>query len=140
MAIWHVLTYSEKHLEGVKALWQEAFPDDPPWNAAGVAIPLKIAVQPDLLLVAVDDDGRVIGSIMGGYDGHRGWLYSVAVLKQCRRQGVGRGLVHEAEKRLSALGCRKINLQVRSSNQDVTEFYSRLGYSVEERISMGKRV
>lgn len=72
--------------------------------------------------------------------GHRGWLYAVAVLKQHRGQGIGRALVHEAERRLAALGCRKINLQIRASNRAVAEFYARLGYSVEDRISMGKRL
>lgn len=121
------------------ALWREAFPDDPPWNRAELAIPAKISVQPQLLLVAVSDD-QVIGSAMAGYDGHRGWLYAVAVLETYRRQGVGRALVQEAERRLAAVGCSKINLQVRAQNQSVAQFYTRLGYSIEDRISMGKRV
>jgi len=77
---------------------------------------------------------------MAGYDGHRGWLYSVAVSKSYQRQGIGRALIHEAELRLIALGAMKINLQIRAANLGDIEFYSRLGYSVEERVSMGKRV
>jgi ribosomal protein S18 acetylase RimI-like enzyme len=82
----------------------------------------------------------VIGSIMAGYDGHRGWLYAVAVLNSHRRRGVGTALVRGAEDRLRSMGCSKINLQVRASNATVVEFYKRLGYVIEERMSMGKRV
>jgi len=75
---------------------------------------------------------------MAGYDGHRGWLYTVAVSPQYRRQGIGRKLVQHAESALIEMGCLKINLQVRASNAEVVAFYQRLGYLVEERISMGK--
>jgi ribosomal protein S18 acetylase RimI-like enzyme len=134
-----ITTYSDCHFDGVAALWREAFADDPPWNAAEIVVPAKVATQPDLLLVAIGDD-RVIGSVMAGYDGHRGWLYAVAVAKLFQRQGIGRALIREAERRLIALGTTKINLQIRAANHDVIEFYSRVGYSVEERVSMGKRV
>lgn len=85
-------------------------------------------------------DGHVTGSVMAGYDGHRGWLYAVAVLKSHQRQGIGRALIQEAERRLAALGCSKINLQIRASNRGVTKFYAGLGYAVEDRVSMGKRI
>ena len=134
-----IAPYRSEHFEGVKALWREAFPDDPPWNKADVAIPAKLAVQPELFLLALDRD-LVIGSIMAGYDGHRGWLYAVAVLHSRRRQGVGAALVRAAEDRLRSMGCSKINLQVRATNATVVEFYKRLGYTIEERTSMGKRV
>jgi len=136
----HIVGYSSGHFEGVKTLWQEAFPDSPPWNAAEVAIPAKLAVQPDLSLVALVNGQQIVGTIMSGYDGHRGWLYSVAVLNSYRRRGIGSAPVHEAESRLQLMGCSKINLQVRASNAVVIEFYKRLGYLTEERISMGKRV
>jgi ribosomal protein S18 acetylase RimI-like enzyme len=134
-----VRSYSSAHFEGVKTLWQEAFPDDPPWNKAEVAIPAKLAAQPELFLVALDGD-RVIGSIMAGYDGHRGWLYAVAVLNSRRRLGVGTALVRGAEERLRSMGCSKINLQVRGANAAVVGFYNRLGYEIEQRTSMGKRI
>ncbi len=139
MADFHVVPYSPEYFYGVKTLWQEAFPDDPPWNKVEVAIPAKLVVQPELFLVALDGD-LVIGSIMAGYDGHRGWLYAVAVLNSHRRRGVGAALVRGAEDRLRSMGCGKINLQVRASNATVVEFYQRLGYMIEERTSMGKRV
>jgi ribosomal protein S18 acetylase RimI-like enzyme len=139
MMEFHIASYSPAYFEGVKTLWQEAFPDDPPWNKAEVAIPAKLAVQPELFLVALDGD-EVIGSIMAGYDGHRGWLYAVAVLNSRRRLGVGTALVRRAEERLRSMGCSKINLQVRASNAAVVGFYNRLGYEVEQRTSMGKRI
>jgi ribosomal protein S18 acetylase RimI-like enzyme len=77
---------------------------------------------------------------MAGYDGHRGWLYAAAVLQSHQRQGIGTALVREAETLLSGMGCTKINLQVRSSNTAVTRFYNSLGYEIEERVSMGKRL
>jgi ribosomal protein S18 acetylase RimI-like enzyme len=135
----HIESYTPDRFDGVKVLWQEAFPDDPPWNKAEVAVPAKLAVQPELFLVALNGD-QVAGSIMAGYDGHRGWLYAVAVLNSRRRQGVGTALVRSAEERLRSMGCRKINLQVRVSNAAVVGFYSRLGYEIEPRTSMGKRI
>ena len=134
-----IVTYQESHFDGVRLLWQEAFPNDPPWNAAEVAIPAKLKIQPDLFLVAVEQT-LVAGSIMAGYDGHRGWLYAVAVLRSHQKRGLGRALVKEAEERLRAIGCKKINLQLRASNTTVIEFYRSLGYEVEERVSMGKRM
>ena len=123
----------------MNALWLEGFPGDPPWNRADVAIPAKLAIQPELFLVALDED-RVVGSIMAGYDGHRGWLYAVAVSNNHRRQGIGSALVQEAELRLAALGCHKINLQIRTSNSAVGAFYKHLGYGTEDRICMGKHI
>ncbi len=134
-----ITTYCDNDFDGVDALWREAFPDDSAWNVAELSIPEKIRVQPDLLLVAADS-GTVVGSIMAGYDGHRGWISRVAVLKSNRRQGVGAALVREAEKRLFALGCRKINLQVVTSNATVLDFYRTLRYEVEQRISLSKRL
>ena len=139
MATFRIAGYGPEYFEGVKTLWQEAFPDDPPWNKAEVAVPAKFAVQPELFLVALDGD-VVIGSIMAGYDGHRGWLYALAVLNSRRRQGAGTALVRGAEDRLQSMGCSKINLQVRATNAIVIEFCERLGYMIEERTSMGKRV
>lgn len=132
-----IAPYSETHFAGVKALWEEVFPDDPPRDDAPISIAAKAKEHPELFLLA-SEQGRVIGSVMAGYDGHRGWLYRVAVAKSHRHQGVGRALIREAEKRLWALGCVKINLQIRATNQGVAAFYQGLGYAVEERISMGK--
>ena len=131
--------YEASDFAGVKSLWEEAFPNDPPWNRADMAIPEKRAFQPDLLFVAVEDD-LVIGSVMAGYDGHRGWLYSVAVRTNTRRGGVGTALVRRAEEALKALGCGKINLQVRTANAAIVRFYEGLGYVIEDRVSLGRRL
>lgn len=134
-----VVPYSDAHFDGVDALWQEVFPNDPPWNRASLAIPEKLAFQSELFLVAQDGD-QVLGTAMAGYDGHRGWLYTIAVKPNSQRNGIGSLLLGEAERRLHALGCGKINLQIRAGNEAVAAFYRRHGYEVEERVSMGKRL
>ncbi len=131
-------TYQDRYFEGVRRLWEEVFPNDPQWNRAELAIPAKTAFQPDLLLIAEQCD-EVVGTAIAGYDGHRGWLYTVAVKPSQQRKGIGALLVSEAEQRLQAMGCGKINLQVRSTNDGVVGFYRKLGYIEEDRISMGKR-
>jgi ribosomal protein S18 acetylase RimI-like enzyme len=132
-----VVVYDDRHFEGVEALWRAAPLDITDWRAPEISIPAKIAVQRELFLVAAHGD-RVIGTTMAGYDGHRGWLYSVAVLPAYRRDGIGSALIQEAENRLLAMGCPKINLQVVAANISVTRFYEKLGYAIEERISMSK--
>jgi ribosomal protein S18 acetylase RimI-like enzyme len=99
----------------------------------------KLTVQPELFLVAVQD-GLVVGAVMAGFDGVRGWIHRLAVLESTRRRGVGKRLIVHAENGLHRLGCPKVNLQVRSTNASVIAFYRALGYAVEERISMGKRL
>jgi ribosomal protein S18 acetylase RimI-like enzyme len=132
-----VVVYENQHFEGIAALWREAFPNDAPWNGASVAIPEKVRFQPDLLLVALEGP-LLVGSVMAGYEGHRGWISRIAVLQAHRHKRIGRLLLSEAEKRLAALGCLKINLQVIESNSAVVRFYEEAGYEVEPRISMSK--
>ena len=134
-----IVSYAPRHFDGVKALWREAFPDPKAWNEPEFAIPAKLAMQPELFMIAIEGE-EVIGSVMAGYDGHRGWLYAVAVRESHRRRGIGSALIQEAERRLQALGCGKINLQIQPANVSVEEFYRRLGYGVENRISMDKLV
>jgi ribosomal protein S18 acetylase RimI-like enzyme len=134
-----VAPYTDAQFLGVEALWEEVFPGDPPWNRAAAAIPEKLAVQPKLFLVA-EQAGEVVGTAMAGYDGHRGWLYTIAVKPALQRCGIGSLLLGEAERRLQALGCGKVNLQIRAGNEAVAAFYRRHGYDVEERVSMGKRL
>ena len=129
--------YETADFAGLDALWREAFPNDPPRNRAAQSVAAKLAMNDDLLFVAVDQ-GEVIGSIMAGYDGHRGWLYSVAVRQHAKRRGIGTALVETAETALRKLGCPKINLQVRSTNMAVIDFYKELGFAVEDHISMGR--
>jgi ribosomal protein S18 acetylase RimI-like enzyme len=123
----------------VVALWREVFPDDPPHHDPAACIQLKVSEQPELFFVATRNRD-VVGTIMAGFDGHRGWIYRVAVSPRHQRQGIGTALMRRAETELIALGAPKINLQVRSTNGQVAAFYEQLGYIVEERISMGKRI
>ena len=110
-----------------------------PWNDPARDIERKLAVADDLLLVGeIDDD--VIATVMAGYEGHRGWINYLAVAPTRRRQGLGRTLMIEAECRLLARGCPKINLQVRGSNPESIAFYERIGYRIDDAVSLGKRL
>lgn len=134
---------NELHRAAVVALWRAAFGYATAHNAPGVSIDRKLAVADGLFFVALDEgagDARVAGTVMAGYDGHRGWLYSVAVDPQRRGGGIGGALVAHAERALAALGCMKINLQITGGNEAAAAFYEALGYAVEPRVSMGKRI
>jgi ribosomal protein S18 acetylase RimI-like enzyme len=134
-----IRVFRESDAEAVTALWREVFPDNPPHGAPALVIRQKLCVQPELFFVAVEQE-EVVGTVLAGYDGHRGWLYAVAVSPRHRRRGVGAALVRHAEAALAALGCPKVNLQVRASNAGVVAFYQKLGFHVEERVSMGKHL
>ncbi len=127
--------YNQGDREGLIRLWADAFPDDPPHNESSRMIESKLLVD-DQIFIAEEFD-QIIGACMTGYDGHRGWLYAVAVAPGQRRRGIGRSLIEEAMSSLKELGCIKVNLQIRASNHEVQAFYESLGFRVEERISMG---
>ena len=119
-------------------LW-DAFGLPRPWNDPQKDIDRKLAVDADLFLVGLDK-GTVIGTAMGGYDGHRGWVNYLAVSPERRREGIGRALMEAVEKRIISKGCPKINIQVRETNKDVLTFYNSLGYKVDKVVSLGKRL
>ena len=125
------------HRAAVIELWKSVFGYDAPRNEPGLVIDKKLAHADGLLFVAARDD-KVIGTVMAGYDGHRGWLYSVAVHPQHRHQGVGSALIKYAERKLADLGCVKVNLQIIAGNEAVAGFYNSLGYNIEKRVSMGR--
>jgi len=127
------------HRSEVIALWEAVSGYDKPHNKPSLSIDKKIEAKDGLFFVAAAD-GSVIGTVMAGYDGHRGWIYSVAVAPFHRRQGIGARLVSVAEQALTGKGCVKINLQIMDGNESVTGFYESLGYAVEKRISMSKRI
>jgi len=110
-----------------------------PSNDADKDIARKLADSPDLFLIG-ESDGKVVAAVMAAFDGHRGWLNYLGVDPDLQRCGYGRLLVAHAEALLKAKGCPKVNLQVRSTNTAVIAFYESLGYSTEERVSMGKRL
>jgi 2-hydroxychromene-2-carboxylate isomerase/ribosomal protein S18 acetylase RimI-like enzyme len=132
-----VREYRDADRAAVIALWREAFPDDPPRSAPEAILARKLARDRELLLVA-DVASAVVGAVVVGYDGHRGWIYHLAVASPRRQTGVGRALLAAAEHRLRLAGCPKVNLQIMPGNASVARFYERLGYLVEDRVSMGK--
>ena len=109
------------------------------WNDPYKDIARKLNAQPELFLVGLEDE-QVVGTVMAGYEGHRGWINYLAVSLEQQGRGLGRQLMDEAEKRLRALGCPKINLQVRSGNDAVRAFYEAVGYKLDEVVSFGKRL
>lgn len=110
-----------------------------PWNDPSRDIARKKQVQPDLFLV-VEDEGTIVGTVMAGYEGHRGWINYLGVLPERQKSGIARALMDEAERRLRALGCPKINLQVRSDNEEALAFYARIGFQQDPVLSLGKRL
>ena len=127
------------HRPQVIQLWGDVLGYQSGHNAPALVIDKKLAVQDGLFFVALDAQ-TVVGTVLAGYDGHRGWLYSVAVHPAHQHKGIGSALVRHAEKALASRGCVKINLQIVQGNEAVTAFYAALGYAVEPRVSMGKRV
>jgi ribosomal protein S18 acetylase RimI-like enzyme len=110
-----------------------------PWNDPKKDIARKLKVQRELFLVA-ELEGVVVGVVMGGYEGHRGWVNYLAVDIGQRRRGIGTALMRDVERRLRLLGCPKINLQIRRENTAVQAFYAAIGFSEDEAVSMGKRL
>jgi ribosomal protein S18 acetylase RimI-like enzyme len=123
----------------LEELWGKVFVEDPPWNAPANMIANKLEVQPELLLVGMLDQ-VLVGAVMAGYDGVRGWIYHLAVAPEARRRGIATELVRTAETDLRKLGCSKVNLQIRASNSEGVAFYQKLGFIIEERVSMGRRL
>jgi len=121
----------------VVQLWQLIFGYDTAHNEPNLSISKKIAFNDGLFFVAAEDT-QIVGTVMAGYDGHRGWLYSVAVHPNKRHNGIGSSLVRHAETSLANLGCMKVKLQILETNEETAAFYRSLGYSIEPNVSMGK--
>ncbi len=133
-----IRAFALRDTESVIALWQ-ATGLTRSWNNPHLDIQRKLTVQPELFMVAVDGDD-IVGTVMAGYDGHRGWIYYLASDPMQRGQGIGRDLVTAAEEALLELGCPKVQLMVRPGNDDVLGFYDSLGYERFETTSTGKRL
>jgi ribosomal protein S18 acetylase RimI-like enzyme len=124
--------------EQVIALWRECnllVPSNDPKKD----IQRKLKINPELFLVGVVDEA-IVATIMGGYEGHRGWVNYLAVSPAHQRKGYGRQMMETLEVKLRAMGCAKINLQVRETNLVVVEFYKSIGYNLDHVIGMGKRL
>jgi len=131
--------FALRDTEAVIALWQETGLTRS-WNNPHLDIQRKLSVQPELFLVATDDAGDVVGTVMAGYDGHRGWMYYLASDPARRGSGIGRELVTAAEGKLLEMGCPKVQLMVRPDNTAVLGFYDALGYERFDTITTGKRL
>ena len=134
----HIRPFTETDEAQVVALWQQCGLVRP-WNDPHKDIARKLRVQRELFLVA-EKDGAVAGTIMAGYEGHRGWVNYLAVAAAWQRQGLGAQLMGKVEELLLAAGCPKISLLVRSSNTQVIAFYRALGYLQDEAVPLGKRL
>ncbi len=134
----NIRAYQPTDEEQVINLWQECCLVVPQNNPQRDIL-LKLQVQPELFLVGLAGS-QIVASIMAGYEGHRGWFNYLAVSPDFQRQGIGRRMVEAATAKLEAMGCPKINLQIRTSNTEVIEFYKRIGFTMDNVVSMGKRL
>ena len=133
-----IRAFEDKDEEKVIQLWKACGLVSPS-NDPALDIERKKLVQRELFLVASVGDA-IVGTVMAGYEGHRGWINYLAVSPDQQKAGLGRALMVEAENLLKAIGCPKINLQVRSSNAQVRAFYERIGFSEDAVVSFGKRL
>jgi len=131
--------YESDDHDSVVELWELCFPNDPPWNEPVEMIYRKTAQNDGLFWIAAIDD-RVVGTILAGYDGVRGWIYHLATHPDFRRLGLATSLMAQAEERLRELGCPKINLQIRKSNTEVAAFYTKYGFKEDQSLSFGLRL
>lgn len=133
-----IRAYQVSDAAAVVLLWQ-ACDLTRPWNDPYKDIARKLTVQPELFLVG-EADSVIVASVMGGYDGHRGWVNYLAVAPAYQRQGYATAMMHAVEQSLLKLGCPKINLQIRASNSAVAGFYQSLEYRADDVASFGKRL
>lgn len=133
-----VRQFKAQDTDQVVALWQECELTRP-WNNPLLDIERK-QQQDDSLFLVGELDNHLMASVMGGYDGHRGWMYYLAVSPKHQRCGYARELISHLEQKLIALGCPKLNLQIRSDNIAVQEFYHEIGFTEDATVSMGKRL
>ena len=138
MSEWVVRQYDTADRDAVIELWRQCGLVVPQ-NDPNRDIERKLKVNPEWFLVG-QLEGHIIATCMAGYEGHRGWINYLAVAPGYRRRGFAAKLMQEAERILLQAGCPKINLQIRSSNSDVIEFYKAIGYSIDDVVSMGKRL
>lgn len=133
-----IRSYQPADEQAVISLWQ-ACGLLRPWNDPVLDILRKQSVGADLFIVGIENDA-IVAVVMGGYDGHRGWMNYLAVEPAMQGQGLGRQIVKALEMRLLAIGCPKVNLQIRTGNDKVIGYYKKCGYSIDDAVSMGKRL
>ena len=133
-----IRTFQESDRASITSLWQ-ACDLTRPWNNPDKDIDRKIQFQPELFFVG-EVDSKIIASAMAGYDGHRGSVFYLAVLPELQGKGYGQTLMTHIESTLVELGCPKLNIVVRTTNEKVLGFYSELTYSTDDVVSLGKRL
>ena len=135
-----ISAYSPEDRPQLITLLQEAFPDDPPWNAPELLIDAKCEHSPQGLLVGFTEDGTLAAAVLAGYDGHRGWINTLCVMNDHRGKGYGHAMLDAALAQLKKEGAVKINLQIRGDNTALQDYYARYGFVTEDRISMGIKI
>jgi ribosomal protein S18 acetylase RimI-like enzyme len=130
---------NQTHCGEVVSLWKKVFGVQAAHIAPDFVVDKELEAREGLIYVALSGQ-LLVGTIMAGYDGNRGRIYALGVLPDYQRQGIGSSLLAFVEKKLSALGCRKINLQMLEGNEAAERFFSANGYQTEKRINMGKRL
>jgi ribosomal protein S18 acetylase RimI-like enzyme len=138
MSTLQIRPYHPNDEDAVLALWV-ACQLIGPLNNPHQDIARKLRVNPEWFLVG-ELDGKIVATCMVGYEGHRGWINYLAVAPEFQKRGIARQIMDEAERLLRQVGCPKINLQVRTANAQVIEFYKGIGFKVDDVISMGKRL
>ena len=133
-----IRTYQNKDKKQVIALWKECGLSVP-WNDPEKDIERKVMDSPELFLVG-ELEGKLIAVCMAGYDGHRGWIYYLGVKPELQKKGYAQQIVEYAEQKLIEIGCPKINLMVRKTNQGVIEFYKAVGYQDDPVVVLSKRL
>lgn len=122
--------------EAVIALWQEAGLTRP-WNDSIADFDQALANPTSTILLARDDTG-LTGTVMAGFDGHRGWVYYLAASPDRQGQGIGRELMKAAERWLIDLGCLRVRLMVRTDNAAANGFYEAIGYDRQDVVTLGR--
>lgn len=133
-----IRVFRQEDFEEVITLWERC---DllRPWNDPEMDIERKLQHDADLFLVA-EVGGEVVGSLMGGYDGHRGSAYYLGVHPEFRGRGIANALLSRLEKKLIARGCPKVHIMVREENDLVIGMYERLEYEQQDVVMLGKRL
>jgi ribosomal protein S18 acetylase RimI-like enzyme len=133
-----IRAFEEKYKDEVIELWRECNLVVPQ-NDPAKDIERKLKIDPDLFLVGLIDN-KVVATVMGGYEGHRGWINYLAVKPSQQRKGYGQAIMQAVESLIKQKGCPKINLQVRATNEAVIKFYSAIGYGNDHVVGLGKRL
>ncbi len=134
-----VRPFRDTDTAAVISLWETVFATDPPWNKPADVIRTKLTIQGELFFVCLLEE-KLVGTVLAGFDGVRGWIHKMACHPDAQRQGVATVLMHQAEQSLVQLGCPKLNIQVRADNKSALAFYQAAGYEIEDRVSLGKRL